>query len=393
MNDEPVKIPYISVHPNYLAVYEKLNYNRCIHTNVESSLGNLKKNIHHNKISDATEKKIKRSCNYLLLNSTQKNNYTKLNWKELRFNVTFITLTLSAQQMHSDNYIKKYMLNQFLIQAQRLWNVDQYVWRAEKQANGNVHFHILTDKFIPWYELRSLWNNIQRKEGYIEVYRTNQKEYHKNGFQLNKELLQKWSYSNQLKAYHTGVKTNWSNPNSTDIHGLRNIGNASAYIVKYMSKDEKKNHTQVKASAIQHQMRVQKNQHTLSSNVLKFLRDKAQIGRLWSCSRDLSNLQGGGDVITESIKDELSKLNDDQSIHKFADDYYSIFCASYEDLIRNHCVGLVQMLSEFMVNHFIIKSHPPDEVLSKHSLYVEPKVNNMCKINNSIYIQSVINFN
>jgi hypothetical protein len=89
--------------------------------------------------------------------------------------------------------------------GKRKWGLTNYIWRAEKQKNGNIHFHILSDKFIPYTELRESWNRIVEKLGYVTRFRD------KNGMKK---------------------------PNSTDIHSLNKVKNISNYILKYMVKNE-----------------------------------------------------------------------------------------------------------------------------------------------------------
>lgn len=118
---------------------------------------------------------------------------------------TFITLTLSSTQIHCDKKINRELLNKFLIKAKRKWGVKNFIWKAEVQVNGNIHYHILTDRYIGHESLRLEWNNIQESLGYIS--RFEKKHHHRN-------------------------------PNSTDIHSLKKIKNVTAYIGKYMSKSE-----------------------------------------------------------------------------------------------------------------------------------------------------------
>lgn len=119
----------------------------------------------------------------------------------------FVTLTLSSKQKHTDNWVKRHMLNRFLIELTRYHGVKNYLWRAEKQKNGNVHFHILIDKYVEWQVLRMQWNEIQKDCGYME------------------EFTRKHGHSN---------------PNSTDIHSLKSVRNPAAYITKYMTKNSPK---------------------------------------------------------------------------------------------------------------------------------------------------------
>jgi hypothetical protein len=114
-------------------------------------------------------------------------------------NHTFITVTLSSRQVHCDKTIKREVLNHFLIYLKRHYGVVNFVWKAELQENGNIHYHILTDKYIPHEELRAHWNNAQNRLSYVDMFEHD-------------------------------------NPNSTDIHSLRRVRNVMAYVGKYMAK-------------------------------------------------------------------------------------------------------------------------------------------------------------
>jgi hypothetical protein len=161
---------------------------------------------HKNRLSDKSKQKVKRAVKYLLYYTTEKTAYNYKTQSRFKFKLNFLTLTLSSKQIHTDNEIKSGLLNQFFVECRKKWGITNYIWKAEKQVNGNVHFHIICDKFIPWNELRQTWNRIQNKYGYIDQF--------------------------YLKYHHR-------NPNSTDIHSLKKVNNPAAYILKYISKDLK----------------------------------------------------------------------------------------------------------------------------------------------------------
>lgn len=119
--------------------------------------------------------------------------------------ITFVTLTLSSQQIHDDNYIKRNLLNRFIIEIQREWKVNHYFWRAEPQGNGNIHFHIMIDRYVHWRSVRDKWNSIQKDFGYLDPF--------------------------IAKFLHNDA-------NSTDIKGLEKVRNVSAYVIKYCCKIE-----------------------------------------------------------------------------------------------------------------------------------------------------------
>jgi hypothetical protein len=118
---------------------------------------------------------------------------------------TFLTLTLPSPQIHCDKIITREALGSLIQKLKRKFYINNYIWKAEIQKNGNIHYHILTDKFIPHLMLRDHWNDCLQLLGYVS------------------EFEKRWGHSA---------------PNSTDIHALRKIRNINAYIGKYMSKSE-----------------------------------------------------------------------------------------------------------------------------------------------------------
>lgn len=224
--------------------------------------------------------------------------------------VTFVTLTLPAKQVHHDNFLKNQLLDpmiEWLRDSQERTKrkgagVDAYLWRAEAQKNGNLHFHLICDRWIEQDKLREKWNQICERLNYVSMYRMTQKYIYRKGFVfreeqaekqieslmyvvqnaikdkksipdtkyrefpivrevlnrvitdfssmtekekkkidnygLDKETARMLVYKMQLAAYERGVSENWSKPNSTDVHKLNNIDSISAYITKYVSKKD-----------------------------------------------------------------------------------------------------------------------------------------------------------
>ena len=155
------------------------------------------------------------------------------------FKLGFLTLTLpSAQGAHSDELIKRRCLMPFLTALRKKYGKFSYVWKAEAQSNGNIHFHITLNKWIKHSILRKLWNKRLKELGYISEYRREQRDWHKGKFRPRPKLYKSWSLEKQKKAYEYGCLTNWNDPNTIDIHAVHKINNLTSYIIKYMSKKE-----------------------------------------------------------------------------------------------------------------------------------------------------------
>lgn len=207
---------------------------------------------------------------------------------------TFLTLTLPAEQNHTDNEICKYLVNPLMSYARKYWRVKYYIWKKELQANGNLHFHLIFDRTVPWQSLRKEWNKllnrgyvpgVKNKFNYIDRYHDKWAKIYANGFDRKiireyvanqpstqdaiKEQIEAWNLFNNnaplsdaeykyrkdvvidkfvnryYKAYKQELELpeaqRWRNPNSTDICGVRSAREVSAYLSKYISKDIENN--------------------------------------------------------------------------------------------------------------------------------------------------------
>lgn len=271
----------------------------------DTSLENLKNNRTKGILSASSKKKIRKIISLWCQAIDVKKKVSKKNnqWKKKQ--MTFLTLTLPAQQLESDKDNKRNLLNRFLIQIQRDSSLSSYLWCAEKQMNGNIHYHIICNTTIDWKYIRSLWNRILDDNGYIENYRQNQIHFHKNGFNVRKDLLKFWSEEKQFEAYKKGVENNWSDPNSTDIHSLEKVESPDKYMTKYMTKsidEELKNLYKVwnDAELTPKEMDVEK------WNVINEKYSHLLIeGKIWGCSKNLQNLIQYSAALDSYIEDVI----------------------------------------------------------------------------------------
>jgi hypothetical protein len=166
---------------------------------------NLTRGEYNGYMSPKTKSKVKKyletwiDAGMLIRNSSLRHQLDKVPY------FTFVTLTLPAMQMHSDNEIKRKCLTPFIQTLQRKFDVWHYFWRAEPQQNGNIHFHLIIDSYIKHNLLRMEWNQCINKLGYVDRF--------------------------EAKFQH-------NNPNSTDIHSFRSIRHPAAYVIKYCLKTD-----------------------------------------------------------------------------------------------------------------------------------------------------------
>ena len=156
-------IPHFSVSPNSLTLYN-LPDKRTYNPKDNKGWVNLEDNTNkYGELSNQAQKRLKKKLNYLMYltenkeiqgkqiiakyqNLTTQYQKSKVYQSPVQYKLTFITLTLPSKQIHSDNDIKSKCLNQFLIELKKNYGVNRYIWKAEKQENNNIHFHIIADK-------------------------------------------------------------------------------------------------------------------------------------------------------------------------------------------------------------------------------------------------------
>lgn len=208
------------------------------------------------------------AINWMFLFSEKKNIYSKkpfINNKgelqhNFKFRLAFITLTMPGEQVHSDEYIKKHMLQPFLYWLTRYYTAN-YVWKAETQLNGNIHFHITIDTFVHWRSIRAKWNSICAKHNYCKFY---QEE-----------------------------GTNDKGNAATQIKAIRNEDGIARIIGGYLTKGsiEEKEHQQLKKNREQKLQEIIEKGNYISCNIQNRMHYTRFVeGRVWGCTEALSNI-------------------------------------------------------------------------------------------------------
>lgn len=213
-----IKYPVLQVRPYGLLVYERVEWmiggkKKGLTAKEKDQRqergGNKEKKVPSNKVytglmTKYSIKRLKRAINLLIAIAADKEVKNPTTGKYYKFKINFITLTLSAPQGdYTDRQIKNLLLDPFIKRAKRRFKLSNYVWRAERQKNGNIHFHLISDVYMHHTELKEMWNEIQNRIGLIDQF--------------------------ERKHGHR-------NPNSTDVHAVNNIKDLAAYLVKYMTK-------------------------------------------------------------------------------------------------------------------------------------------------------------
>lgn len=155
---------------NKVVMYrQRHNYHPSLRQRLQSEV-NLEKKTYNGYMSKNTKSYVTKILDLWYMTSKYWNRYYSRSNQASKKKLTFVTLTLPSKQRHTDNEIKRKCLNFFIIASQRSGIFDHYFWRAEKQANGNIHFHLLVDRFIPMEILQKCWCKAVNVLGYVDEY-------------------------------------------------------------------------------------------------------------------------------------------------------------------------------------------------------------------------------
>lgn len=270
-------------------------------------------------MSDFSCRKLRKALEWLILISSKKKQWSKSAKKWVQFKVTFITLTLPSDQRHTDQIVKSKCLNSLLIELRKFHGMKNYIWRAEKQVNGNIHFHLVTDCFIDAQKLRERWNRICNVLGYTDAYTARMRNNIKSFSDYYNTYINQGSYASLMRRYNHGRATNWSDPNSTDIHSVRKIHNLTAYLFKYMSKNVE-------------------NVNELTEAEKDTLLVKGQI---WGLSESLSQIKNVTIPIDSYIRDEINRIYHEIKSYEKQDDFFHFKAINIRTIFRLKCTEIM----------------------------------------------------
>lgn len=150
------------------------------------------------RFTNGARNRLKCATDILLLLAKERKIFNPISNNYHPFRYSFTTLTFSSKKI-VDYATSIKCLEEFLKWLNRTKGALMYVWKLELQKRGQIHFHILSDVFVHWREVRDKWNYIQ--------------------------------------ARHTDI-LGGMDYNSTDIHSIHQAKDVGQYIAKYISKNE-----------------------------------------------------------------------------------------------------------------------------------------------------------
>lgn len=198
------------------------------------------------KVTSGAAKRIRKAVDLLIQISPKVWVKNPVTGRNMSHTLSFITLTIPEQDTkYEASQGHQHLLEPFLRDMRRKHGMSTYIWKAEFQKNGMLHYHITTRSVIPHHDIKDTWNNLLHKHHLLDYHfqkfgnitppSTHIKEVYKNkklDSYLQKEIskVQRdktttgkvWDCSKNLKQakHFTTSGNNFWQPNANDIETI-----------------------------------------------------------------------------------------------------------------------------------------------------------------------------
>jgi hypothetical protein len=210
---------------------------------------------------------------------------------------SFITLTIASPKNITARRAYDELLSHFLDWMTRTAAQDDphaktYIWKAELQKRGQMHYHITTPAFIHYRDIRAKWNDLQRRAGLLDDYAREHGHF---------------------------------DPNSTDIHETRHVRKADRYLLKELGKSlsalQVEQIAGIKNKVIDGELTDQEGQEQID-HVKK---NGAKLdAKIWGCSEDLAGVNYYTLELTRRHEDLIEQWIAEGKAWMKKDDFFAI---------------------------------------------------------------------
>ena len=245
-------------------------------------------------VSTHVKKRIQKAVDLFLQLSPKRILFNPVTQNSYPFQLSFITLTISNNDFTiPGKQAYELLLKPFIQWLTKTKKVSTYIWKAEMQKRGQIHYHITLNQFIHFKEIQEKWNYLQRKNNLLDMYYLNNSHY---------------------------------NPNSTDVHSVKNIKNISGYLTKYLSKtgSESFEETYYNSKEVVLVDEVYEGNILSCYPACEFHRYEIG-GKTWDCSDNLRGKKFYDMMIDSKAGSMLDIIKADKRTREFKNEYCTMF--------------------------------------------------------------------
>ncbi len=195
-----IYIPFLQIREKATLVYYQYQDNGKTpksHQRIQN-MRNITKGKYLGIMTAGTKKRLSKAISLLVMATKKRKIWNEIINKKVDHQLSFITLTISdpGKKLTGKEAYRK-LLEPFIAWMRKTLKINTYIWKAELQKNGQIHYHITTPTFINCHKLREKWNNLQRSAGLLDKYYLQQNHYNANSTDI-KSVKSKKNMANYL---------------------------------------------------------------------------------------------------------------------------------------------------------------------------------------------------
>jgi hypothetical protein len=305
-------IPTLSIASDRITLHwQRPEHKRRSHSQL-STEKNLTRGKFNGYISRGTKSRVRKMLDSWMSGVNYYRMFRKRKYDKSPAYMTFVTLTLSDVQSHGDNELKRKLLMPFIQHLKRQHGVRFYFWRAEAQKNGNIHFHLIVDKYIYSGDLQYHWNRHQKELGYMDRY---------------------MEETGSFEAPSTHIK---KCPKDQKLIN---------YVMKYVGKNPSKISAFRVKEGKREKVRVYVDEVTNENGEREFVRVRMINGRIWGCSDELRELVSHKVVLNQEWYELLERATGRDKFRQWESDHCIMWFGDVNEVLK-------EMNSALYYNYF-----------------------------------------
>lgn len=257
-----------------------------------------------NTLSKKSQSRIKNYVNLLLATAIEKEIYSRKENKRFKYKIGFATVTIPPDFYLSDKEIHQTIFKPFIRVLQEKYDLSEYIWKAETQDNGRLHYHITINQWVHWFIINREWRKQIQKHGY--------------------------NYGDEKRKRA-----------ATEIHSVHKVKNLGAYLCKYLSKNDVWKKSTPKEIIKKYEKMEWEKQPTdeLKEEHAQYLKRVPDI-KLWDCSM---NLKKEKLTLRNIMDDHLPIMKDftNLPVIEIIKDFFSLWIYDYDLMKQTKHIGKI----------------------------------------------------
>lgn len=281
-NGDNVYVPVLQIRHKSVVRYDQPLFWASHRNNKKVWLSkNLHKTAYSGRMTQGLRKRMTKAVNILLQTIEPKWIFNEVTGQYQYHKLSFITLKITNAGTITARDAYDNCLNHFLDWMTRTQEAKLYVWKAEGEIRGQIHYHITTPTFIHYLDIRKKWNSLLRQSGYLDRYAKEHGHF---------------------------------DANSTNVHEVNDVQNLAPYILKAFADS-------LEAAEKIKKVKPGRSGESIGAEMGKEVQnEKGTIGKIWGCSELLSAAHYVSFYMEGHHEKVIEQLKIDKKIREVSDD-------------------------------------------------------------------------